>query len=97
DPSGGRRGRAVGRRGSADSAPGRDPGPVRTRRPGRAPGRKRVVIMAAGERLLRGAHRAYLATAGNPRLVAVATAAGIVPGAAASRAGDPGRASAGRP
>jgi heavy metal translocating P-type ATPase len=44
--------------------------------------------MAAGERLLRGAHRAYRATAGNPRLVAVATAAGIVAGAATWLAGD---------
>ncbi|HYW23657.1 MAG TPA: HAD-IC family P-type ATPase [Terriglobales bacterium] len=44
--------------------------------------------MAAGKRLLRGAHRAYRATAGNPRLVAVATAAGIVAGAATWLAGD---------
>ena len=44
-------------------------------------------MMAAGSRLLAGMRRGYGATAGNPRVVAVATTAGIVAGAAAWVAG----------
>jgi heavy metal translocating P-type ATPase len=45
-------------------------------------------MMAAGGRLLAGARGAYERTAGNPRVVAVATTAGIVAGAAAWLSGD---------
>jgi heavy metal translocating P-type ATPase len=49
--------------------------------------------VTAGGRILAGARRAYWATAGSPRAVAVVTAAGIAAGAAAWLAGERGLAS----